>query len=85
MTRTPAPPRRYLTVPQCCEALGVSRSTVLRLVASGKLECIRPGGPTGHRRITAASVRRHKSESAVGPDVAVLVLPPGQDLLRDGW
>jgi excisionase family DNA binding protein len=81
MPRTAA----YMTLPEAGQALGVSRSTVLRLIDQGKLDCIRPGGPTGHRRITAASVRRHKSESAVGPDVAVLVLPPGQDLLRDGW
>jgi excisionase family DNA binding protein len=79
------PRTAYLTLPQCASELGVSRSTVLRLIGQGKLECIRPGGPTGHRRVTAASVRRHKVESAVGPDVAVLTLPPGQDLLRDGW
>lgn len=46
-----------LTTGQVADMLGVSRSTVTRLVDKGELET---SGPSVHRRITAAEVQRYQ-------------------------
>lgn len=46
-----------LTTGQVADILGVSRSTVTRLVDKGELEA---SGPNVHRRITAAEVQRYQ-------------------------
>jgi excisionase family DNA binding protein len=45
---------------EVAQALGVSTSSVRRLIDCGKLEAVRTGG--GHRRITAVSFKRYIEE-----------------------
>jgi excisionase family DNA binding protein len=61
-------PKNLITVEAAGRALGVSRSTVWRLIQRGELPSIRRGG----RRLVAADATRHRTRRPRATDVPAL-------------
>ncbi len=59
----------FLTLPQVCHLMQLSRAAVVKLIECGQLAAIKTGdGPHAHWRIGAASV--HRLAGAHDPDAA---------------
>ena len=71
---------RLLPLQSAADRLGISTASVRRLCDLGKLESVRPCGPTGHRRIVDESVDIYlaslRSEAAYVPPAPIPKLMP---------
>lgn len=50
----------YLTIPEACAALRVSRRSLFRLLSDGKLVRVKPTGDNGVTRITKESLEAYR-------------------------
>lgn len=61
----------YLTTPQACERLGISRETLRKLIKSGEIEATRTKpGRYGHLRIKSESIDALLERNVVAPESA---------------